>query len=75
MANGVPLITPLVLDRPTCFQCIVEKAGVTPGEAAAAVEQITDALKVYRETDRCRVCGQTKEVLSVKRRMHSATRV
>jgi len=42
------IITPLILDRPTCLDCIARKAGVTLGEAVVALERIEGALKVYR---------------------------
>jgi hypothetical protein len=66
VADYVFIITPLILDRPTCLDCIARKAGVTLGEAVAALERIEDALKVYRQADRCRACGETTKVLSVR---------
>jgi hypothetical protein len=67
VADVVPLITPLILDRPLCLECIARNAGITLREAVAALEEIADALHVYREADRCRACGEMTEVLSVRR--------
>jgi len=67
VADVVPIITPLILDRPMCLDCIAGKAGATLREAVAALEQIADALNVYREADRCRACDEMTEVLSVRR--------
>ena len=67
ITDTLPIITALILDRPTCLECLVVKAGVTPGEAVAGLEQVANALRIYRETDRCRACGDTTEVLSARR--------
>ena len=67
MPDRVSIITRLILDRPTCLDCIAPKSGVTAREAEATLDLIEDALKVYREPDRCRVCDEMKQVFSVKR--------
>jgi len=72
VADHVFIITPLILDRPTCLDCIARKAGVTLGEAVVALERIEGALKVYRESDRCRACGETTKVLSARRSTQTA---
>lgn len=68
MPDPVSAITPLILDRPTCLDCLAEKSGLTGAEVEAALALIGEALKVYQEPDRCRACGETKDVFSVKRR-------
>jgi hypothetical protein len=69
MSDRVPLITPLILKHPTCLDCIARKGGMTAGEAEATLEVIARVLKLYRESDRCRDCGETKRVYSVHRLM------
>jgi hypothetical protein len=61
------LITPLILKHPTCLDCIAAKGGVTADEAKATLSLIAAFLKLYRELERCRDCGETKEIYSVHR--------
>jgi hypothetical protein len=67
MADRVSIVTRLILDRPTCLACLATKSGLTVREAEATLDLIEDALRVYREPDRCRVCEEMKRVFSVKR--------
>jgi hypothetical protein len=67
MSDRVSIVTRLILDRPTCPDCIGKKSGLTTREVDATLGLIADALKVYREPDRCHVCDETREVFSVKR--------
>jgi hypothetical protein len=68
MPDRVSLITRLILDRPTCLNCIAEKSGMTVSQAGATLDLIENALKIYQELDWCRVCGEAKEVCSLKQR-------
>jgi len=45
---------------------------MTLGEVVAALERIEDAIRVYRADDRCRACGETTNVLSVRRDTQNA---
>ena len=63
----VSIVTRLILDRPTCIDCIAKKSGLTVRQAEATLDMIEDALRVFREPDRCRVCEEMKRVFSVKR--------
>ena len=65
--DRVSIVTRLILDRPTCLDCIAGKSGLSAREAEATLDMIADALRVYREPDRCRVCEEMKRVFSVKR--------
>lgn len=67
MRDPVPFVLPMILDRPTCLECIATKNGIAVREVVAALGVISDAIKVYRDAARCRVCGATTEVASVKR--------
>jgi hypothetical protein len=67
MPDRVSIVTRLILDRPTCLDCIAKKSGLTVREAEVTLDMIADALMVYREPDRCLVCEETKRVFSVKR--------
>jgi hypothetical protein len=66
MRDPVPFVAPMILDRPTCLDCIAAKNGITVREVEAALQVIADTVNVYRESDRCRVCGATKEIASLK---------
>ena len=65
--DRVSIVTRLILDRPTCLDCIARKSGLTVREAEVTLDMIADALRVYREPDRCLVCEEMKRVFSVKR--------
>jgi hypothetical protein len=67
MRDPVPFVVPMILDRPTCLECIATKNGITVREVETALSMIADTVKVYRNADRCRVCGETKDVASVRR--------
>ena len=67
MSDRVSIVTGLIIDRPTCLACISTKSGLTVHEVEVALDMIADALRVYREPDRCRVCDEMKRVFSVKR--------
>jgi hypothetical protein len=56
----------MILDRPTCLDCIAFKKSITLDEVKTALDAIADIVKVYRESDTCRVCGQLADVVSVR---------
>jgi hypothetical protein len=58
----------MILDRPTCLDCIAFTKSLTLDEAIAALDAIADIVNVYRQSDTCRVCGQFTDVLSVRHR-------
>jgi hypothetical protein len=67
MPDRVSVITFLIIDRPTCLACIAMKSALTVPEIEAALGVIRDTVNVYRQSDRCRVCGEITDVASVKR--------
>ena len=67
MPDRAALITALILERPTCEPCIVERSWFTPAEVETTLTTIQTIVKVSRDTGRCRVCGATDNVVSVER--------
>jgi hypothetical protein len=68
MPNLAPLITALILDRPTCVDCIAAKSGLSSTRAALVIERISKVLTLHRQVGRCRVCGRMDaEVMFVDR--------
>ena len=68
MPNLAPLITALILDRPTCVDCIAAKSGLSSPRAALVIERISKVLTLHRQVGRCRACGRMDaEVMFVDR--------
>ncbi len=68
MPNLAPVITALILDRPTCVDCIAAKSGLAAKRAAIFIERISKVLTLHREVGRCRACGRMDaEVVFVDR--------
>jgi hypothetical protein len=67
MPDRAALITALILDRPTCLECIASKSLVSVERAGAVLETIATALVLNRATGRCVVCGEITDVHSVGR--------
>jgi len=59
-------VAALIIGRPTCRGCIAEQSSLTASDVAASLDVLSDALMVYREVDRCRVCGMIQDVFSVR---------
>jgi hypothetical protein len=61
-------VTALIVERPLCLPCIVEKAGITPAEVDAALAHIARALTPDVDHEgRCRACGSIRTVISLPR--------
>ena len=58
MPNLAPLVTALILDRPTCVDCIASKSGLSSKRAVSVIERIARVLTLHREVGRCRSCGR-----------------
>lgn len=74
MPDRVSIVARLIMDRPTCLDCIATKSGLTTREAEETLTAIDDALRVFREPGLCRVCEETKRVFSVRGRRPSPPR-
>jgi ribosomal protein S27AE len=66
MADGIAIITALILDRPTCGDCIATKSGVDGSAIDALIERIEVVMAMHRSRDHCRVCGAISTVYSVE---------
>jgi hypothetical protein len=61
-------ITLLLLERPTCLDCIALKSGLALTEVDRCLTIIGTSLDLVRnDHDRCRVCGNVGPVFSLLR--------
>src|SRR5947207_816870 len=67
MPGKPALIAVLLVERPTCLDCISQKAGVSTIEADRCLTVIGTALELWRSHDRCQTCGQKRAVYSLIR--------
>ena len=66
--HEVSLVTALILERPTCLQCIAKRAHLEVQAAETVLTVIRRALNVPRDNlSRCRVCGRDGEVFCIDR--------
>jgi hypothetical protein len=65
--RAATLVTALILDRPTCLDCIAQKTGLPMTEIGATLFRVRAFLRVHEEEGRCRACGETKRVVSISR--------
>jgi hypothetical protein len=61
------LITGLILERPLCLDCLATKATLSPTVIERTLATIGTVMVVDRANGRCRACGETKEVVALKR--------
>jgi len=61
--DSVAIIAALIAEGPLCMLCIIEKSGLTPEAASAAVRTIERVLKVHREPGFCQGCRLSRFVL------------
>ena len=67
MPDRVSIITRLIIDRPTCLDCLATKSGITVYEVGDVLKVIAGALKVYyRAPGSCLICEEMKDVASVR---------
>lgn len=67
MADHAELVTTLMLARPLCARCLVDRSGLSLAQLDAALAIIEATVVLHRATDRCRACGITDVVFSVER--------
>ena len=67
MSDRAAMVAVLILDRPTCEDCIATKSGLAPSDLETTLSAIVTALQIHDTVGRCRVCGETKRVLSLDR--------
>lgn len=65
MPDRAALITALILDQPTCVDCIAEKSGLSASVLAATLRTVQAALVLHSAVDRCRDCGTVTAVFSI----------
>jgi|GEM_PF-1949479 hypothetical protein len=66
MPRHAALIAVLLLDRPTCLDCIALKSGLAVTEVDCYLTSIATSLDLARnDRDRCRGCGNEGPVVSL----------
>ena len=68
MPENAAVLTALILERPLCLDCITAKASMTEPDVDRGLARIGGVLVLRRfEHERCRTCGEVREVLSLER--------
>ena len=65
--DPVSTVTAVLLDGPTCLECLAVKARLTLDGVAAAMQQITAAIELRSERRRCGGCDAETLVFSVEK--------
>jgi hypothetical protein len=66
MPERFAIITALLLDRPTCIDCLCDKSGVKPARVNSILARIRRVMRVHRlPAGRCRACGEHRPVISI----------
>jgi len=66
MAERFAIITALLLERPTCIDCLCEKSGVKQARVKSMLARNSRVTRVHQEANgRCRSCGEQRPVVSV----------
>jgi hypothetical protein len=68
MPEVAALVTALILEHPTCVDCIVTKATTSRDAVDAAFARIAKVLQFrWDEAGRCRRCGDVKTIYWIER--------
>jgi len=68
MSEHAALITVLILDRPTCLDCIAAKTEMGMPSVRAHLEHIGKIVTVKQEPrERCQTCGNVGHTISISR--------
>jgi hypothetical protein len=68
MPNHAAVIAALLVERPTCLDCLALKSALTFAQVDHYLTIIGTSLELVRnEGDRCRVCGNVGPVFSLLR--------
>ena len=51
------VIVAVIVDRPTCLECVTAKSGITSVEAVRLISHVGTHLALRIEQGRCRACG------------------
>ena len=67
MPERFAIITWLLLDRPTCMECLSEKSGIKPTRVKSILARISRVMQVRDlPAGRCRACGESRPVVFVE---------
>ena len=67
MPERFAIITWLLLDRPTCMECLSEKSGIKPTRVKGILARIGRVMQVHDvPVGRCRVCGEHRPVMFIE---------
>jgi len=61
-------ITALLIERPTCLNCLTDKSGAAPSAVIESLRRIEQVLTMHRaDADRCHACGEVGRVIFIDR--------
>lgn len=73
MPEHPAFIAIVILDRPTCVECVAVKVGMKISIVADYLERLGGLITVSRSTtERCRQCGNVAQTVSIGRNGHAA---
>jgi hypothetical protein len=68
MPEHVAVLAVLLLERPTCLDCVASLSGLSVTEADRYLTVVASSLELRRlENEHCRICGHLGPVFSVSR--------
>jgi hypothetical protein len=67
MLDRAALVTALIVDRPTCVDCMAKKSSLSASALGATLRTVQTALVLHSAVDRCRECGTVTAVFSIDR--------
>jgi hypothetical protein len=68
MPDLIAIVTALILERPLCLRCLVDKSGASRPQVALALRRIGGVLTLHRTPRRrCHACGTVGRVVFVDR--------
>jgi hypothetical protein len=70
--DSVGTVIAVLLDGPTCLECVAAKTHVTLDGVAAAILEITKHLEVHSDRSHCGVCDEDALVFCVQKSTRAA---
>jgi hypothetical protein len=68
MPANAALIAVMLVERPTCVECITAKAGLSVAQARRYLREIAISVDLQLQpSERCRTCGNSGPVYFVRR--------
>ena len=65
--EAAAIITALILERPLCVRCLVDRSNLTPATILDTLKGIQGVVGVRRAEDRCRICADLGTTVFIRR--------